>query len=108
MYHRRRYGIQTISSVSIVPVLTGRSIARCSPIPFPRLSFKKTHSQCQRRTHGQMPKGPVITGARPDRLAGDGKLVAYILEESAAKSGGAYRDRTDDLMLAKQPLSQLS
>jgi hypothetical protein len=23
-------------------------------------------------------------------------------------SGGAYRDRTDDLMLAKQPLSQLS
>jgi hypothetical protein len=24
------------------------------------------------------------------------------------KGGGAYRDRTDDLMLAKQPLSQLS
>ena len=24
------------------------------------------------------------------------------------RSGGAYRDRTDDLMLAKQPLSQLS
>jgi len=24
------------------------------------------------------------------------------------KDGGAYRDRTDDLMLAKQPLSQLS
>ena len=24
------------------------------------------------------------------------------------ESGGAYRDRTDDLMLAKQPLSQLS
>lgn len=24
------------------------------------------------------------------------------------KTGGAYRDRTDDLMLAKQPLSQLS
>lgn len=23
-------------------------------------------------------------------------------------TGGAYRDRTDDLMLAKQPLSQLS
>ena len=23
-------------------------------------------------------------------------------------NGGAYRDRTDDLMLAKQPLSQLS
>jgi len=25
-----------------------------------------------------------------------------------AGDGGAYRDRTDDLMLAKQPLSQLS
>ena len=25
-----------------------------------------------------------------------------------ACAGGAYRDRTDDLMLAKQPLSQLS
>ncbi len=25
-----------------------------------------------------------------------------------AQGGGAYRDRTDDLMLAKQPLSQLS
>lgn len=24
------------------------------------------------------------------------------------RDGGAYRDRTDDLMLAKQPLSQLS
>ena len=39
----------------------------------------------------------------------DGKLVAYILEyKKREKSGGAYRDRTDDLMLAKQPLSQLS
>ena len=27
---------------------------------------------------------------------------------SDPKNGGAYRDRTDDLMLAKQPLSQLS
>ncbi len=27
---------------------------------------------------------------------------------SLARIGGAYRDRTDDLMLAKQPLSQLS
>jgi hypothetical protein len=26
----------------------------------------------------------------------------------SANDGGAYRDRTDDLMLAKQPLSQLS
>ena len=28
--------------------------------------------------------------------------------ENCLKVGGAYRDRTDDLMLAKQPLSQLS
>ena len=27
---------------------------------------------------------------------------------AATEVGGAYRDRTDDLMLAKQPLSQLS
>ena len=27
---------------------------------------------------------------------------------TARETGGAYRDRTDDLMLAKQPLSQLS
>lgn len=27
---------------------------------------------------------------------------------SRLRGGGAYRDRTDDLMLAKQPLSQLS
>jgi hypothetical protein len=27
---------------------------------------------------------------------------------SLEENGGAYRDRTDDLMLAKQPLSQLS
>ena len=33
-------------------------------------------------------------------------LVSSSLEY--AGSGGAYRDRTDDLMLAKQPLSQLS
>ena len=47
----------------------------------------------------------------------DGKLAAYILEGyvvirlhayACGESGGAYRDRTDDLMLAKQPLSQLS
>lgn len=28
--------------------------------------------------------------------------------ENRCGGGGAYRDRTDDLMLAKQPLSQLS
>ena len=31
-----------------------------------------------------------------------------VLAATQLRSGGAYRDRTDDLMLAKQPLSQLS
>jgi hypothetical protein len=31
-----------------------------------------------------------------------------VLATSWLRTGGAYRDRTDDLMLAKQPLSQLS
>ncbi len=40
-------------------------------------------------------------------------VLGYVRGSSAASShilrnGGAYRDRTDDLMLAKQPLSQLS
>ena len=30
------------------------------------------------------------------------------LRDASRETGGAYRDRTDDLMLAKQPLSQLS
>jgi hypothetical protein len=53
----------------------------------------KTHSQCQRR--------------RPD--------VAYLPKQDPFSSslefrlaGGAYRDRTDDPLLAKQVLSQLS
>jgi hypothetical protein len=33
-------------------------------------------------------------------------LVSHIT--GSLCGGGAYRDRTDDLMLAKQPLSQLS
>ena len=36
-----------------------------------------------------------------------GELLSSSLE-IRARDGGAYRDRTDDLMLAKQPLSQLS
>ena len=33
---------------------------------------------------------------------------AHVCSQNAVSDGGAYRDRTDDLMLAKQPLSQLS
>ena len=48
---------------------------------------------------------------RPLSAAGAAKLVIFIpgkvmAERSAA--GGAYRDRTDDLKLAKLALSQLS
>ena len=45
------------------------------PIPFPRHRSKKTHSQCQRLTIGQMPKARYRR-----RNVCDGKLVAYILE----------------------------
>ncbi len=33
---------------------------------------------------------------------------SFATSSSLLRTGGAYRDRTDDLMLAKQPLSQLS
>ena len=52
----------------------------------------KTHSQCQRR--GQIP------------LAGRNRISCFHPGEVAA--GGASRDRTDDLKLAKLALSQLS
>jgi hypothetical protein len=39
-------------------------------------------------------------------LGSDDPILEYA--RATLKSGGAYRDRTDDLMLAKQPLSQLS
>ena len=39
---------------------------------------------------------------------GAADLMSLILDDVRMKDGGAYRDRTDDLMLAKQPLSQLS
>ena len=54
----------------------------------------KTHSQCQ-RSAAKLPSLP-----KQDPLS-------FHLPECEVP-GGAYRDRTDDLMLAKQPLSQLS
>jgi hypothetical protein len=42
-------------------------------------------------------------------LAGLGEVRgSYAASSLRLRLGGAYRDRTDDLMLAKQPLSQLS
>ena len=55
----------------------------------------KTHSQCQRAV--------VETTYRPD--AGS-VFVSY--NRIGWLPGGAYRDRTDDPLLAKQVLSQLS
>ena len=57
----------------------------------PRGIDLKTHSQCQRRQ-------PMLPTRR------NGIRFLFILE----LSGGAYRDRTDDPLLAKQVLSQLS
>ena len=34
--------------------------------------------------------------------------ISFANSSRLLRLGGAYRDRTDDLMLAKQPLSQLS
>ena len=43
------------------------------------------------------------------RLAGlDDVRCSFAAASHHLRLGGAYRDRTDDLMLAKQPLSQLS
>jgi hypothetical protein len=44
-----------------------------------------------------------ISGVSVERLA-----TQKPSEPQSGEDGGAYRDRTDDLMLAKQPLSQLS
>ena len=64
----------------------------------------KTHSQCQRR--GADPRYSAIGSLRAgsDFLHWSvGTITAY-----DRGPGGAYRDRTDDLKLAKLALSQLS
>jgi hypothetical protein len=92
-------------------VLSGRSITRSSPMPFPRHRSKNpfTMSKTDDRPNAER---QIITGAScatanwlptPWKV----KLLARAAKR-AAGDGGAYRDRTDDLMLAKQPLSQLS
>ena len=66
-------------------------------------SISRTHLQCQR--WGQIPRFRLGRKGLSSFLE---KLPILNLELSRGKIGGAYRDRTDDLMLAKQPLSQLS
>jgi hypothetical protein len=58
-----------------------------------------TDSQCQRTKKRLKPKGP----KRPNIT----KQIK-ILKPPPLKDGGGDRDRTDDLLLAKQALSQLS
>jgi hypothetical protein len=60
-------------------------------------SISRTHSQCQRR--GRTP----LTGR--SRI---GCLHLWRRSAPPSRGGGAYRDRTDDLKLAKLALSQLS
>ncbi len=52
----------------------------------------------------------LVGGEAHLRQAAAGSLTAAVAGRSraAAKAGGAYRDRTDDLKLAKLALSQLS
>ena len=55
----------------------------------------------------------VKEGRKTPRIRGRGRETGdlhpwNILAERGAKLGGAYRDRTDDLKLAKLALSQLS
>lgn len=88
-------------------------IARFHPIR--RSSENRTMSPRHRL------KNPFTMSKRPasaDHIAGRIRQTAtlHLWKSSAAAPrniaaqyfGGAYRDRTDDLMLAKQPLSQLS
>jgi hypothetical protein len=56
----------------------------------------KTHSQCQR------------TARRPKPASASQQKPFSPSSVSLSWSGGAYRDRTDDPLLAKQVLSQLS
>ena len=50
-----------------------------------------------------MPLGTAAPACASLRVSSGCRFATPLLE-----TGGAYRDRTDDLMLAKQPLSQLS
>jgi hypothetical protein len=61
-------------------------------------SILRTHSQCQRGPHKATQN---LTFAHEEPMSSSNWI-------NCSGAGGAYRDRTDDLMLAKQPLSQLS
>jgi hypothetical protein len=81
----------SLKLISVTSFLLGCPNAkRCHGI-----DFKNPFTMSKR---GQIPHSRIVK-----RHA---KLLSSSLE--ILVGGGAYRDRTDDLMLAKQPLSQLS
>jgi hypothetical protein len=71
----------------------GRTLARTSALFIHAVtaSISRTHSQCQR-------------GARKLHIRGRSRETVFFIPGD----GGASRDRTDDLKLAKLALSQLS
>ncbi len=93
-------------------------------------SILRTHSQCQRGSLApsyrglgprisclhllepvsSAPRAKPASSDRGDAEAGRACRVRFSVAKSSRllRGGGAYRDRTDDLMLAKQLLSQLS
>ena len=81
---------------------------RLSSTPDIRLQFPSRPSKAL-ETPGR-PFLHNVTSATPPamRQGGGGKHVPSFLIAHRTEPGGAGRDRTDDLMLAKQPLYQLS
>ena len=74
---------------------TLRSALACPDRRHHGIDFKNPFTMSKRAVAAQEP----LHACSGSRVFISGKI---------AKDGGAYRDRTDDLMLAKQPLSQLS
>ena len=75
--------------------------------PTPRGAARLAQS---RYLHGIDFKNPFTMSKRSVSLLVPRLVAADLVSSSLGfgARGGAYRDRTDDLMLAKQPLSQLS
>ena len=74
----------------------------------PRSSSNETQRQPSHEDHQTFFKPGCILGDGTSSQAAKGRTAAAHFCASQAKNGGAGRDRTDDLKLAKLPLSQLS
>ena len=98
----------------------GRTLARTAALFIHAVtaSISRTHSQCQRRGLTPLTAGgpaePVSSSLENRKvskvalLAREGSIAGRAISCPRGKNGGAYRDRTDDLKLAKLALSQLS